>query len=129
MIYISLKQTIVVLCAIWHHLHNLKNVQNTHRGVLLLIKFQALKVTLLHGCFSRFLNCTNSTKSREATQWCKTGIFYTKLVQIRCSECQLHLMGVNERTQLGSAHNWRQSLVGQVWLPFPHIVSAFFTFS
>ena len=25
-----------------------------------------LKVTLLHGCFSRFLNCTNSTKSRNA---------------------------------------------------------------
>ena len=25
-----------------------------------------LKVTLLHGCFSRFLNCTNGTKSRNA---------------------------------------------------------------
>ena len=25
-----------------------------------------LKSTLLHGCFSRFLNCTNSTKSRNA---------------------------------------------------------------
>ena len=28
----------------------------------------ALKVTLLHGCFSRFLNCTNGTKSRNASQ-------------------------------------------------------------
>ena len=27
-----------------------------------------LKVTLLHGCFSRFLNCTNGTKSRKAPQ-------------------------------------------------------------
>ena len=26
-----------------------------------------LKLTLLHGCFSRFLNCTNGTKSRNAT--------------------------------------------------------------
>ena len=26
----------------------------------------ALKVTLLHGCFSRFLNCTNGTKYRNA---------------------------------------------------------------
>ena len=26
-----------------------------------------LKVTLLHGCFSRFLNCTNGTKSRNAS--------------------------------------------------------------
>ena len=24
-----------------------------------------LKLTLLHGCFSRFLNCTNDTKSRN----------------------------------------------------------------
>ena len=55
------KLTIVVRCAIWHHLHNLKNVKNTHGGVLTL-------VTLLHGCFSRFLNCTNDTKSRNAPQ-------------------------------------------------------------
>ena len=26
-----------------------------------------LKVTLLHGLFSRFLNCTNGTKSRKAS--------------------------------------------------------------
>ena len=25
-----------------------------------------LKLTLFHGCFSRFLNCTNGTKSRNA---------------------------------------------------------------
>ena len=27
-----------------------------------------LKVTLLHGCFSRFLNCSNGTKSPNASQ-------------------------------------------------------------
>ena len=37
-------------------------MKNTHGGVLL-----AVKVTLLHGCFSPFLNCTNSTKSRNAS--------------------------------------------------------------
>ena len=26
-----------------------------------------LKVPLLHGCFSRFLNCTNGTKSRNVS--------------------------------------------------------------
>ena len=26
-----------------------------------------LKVTLFHGCFSRFLNCTNGTKSRKVS--------------------------------------------------------------
>ena len=59
-------------CAIWYHLYNLKNVKNTHRGVLLLVKLQAkfltlLKLKLLHGCFSRFLNWANGTKSRKAS--------------------------------------------------------------
>ena len=58
---------------IWYHLYNLKNVKNTHGGLLLLVKSQALKaatvlkVTLLHGCFSRFLNCTNGSKSRNTS--------------------------------------------------------------
>ena len=32
----------VMLCAIWYHLHNLKNVKNIHGGLLLLGKLQAL---------------------------------------------------------------------------------------
>ena len=45
-------------------------MENIHEGVLLLVKLQfatLLKVTLFHGCFSRFLNCTNGIKSRKAT--------------------------------------------------------------
>ena len=45
----------VMRCAIWYHLYN---VENTHGGVLILVK--------LHECFSHFLNCTNGTKSRNA---------------------------------------------------------------
>ena len=30
-----------MFCAIWHYLHNLKNVKNTYGGVLLLVKLQA----------------------------------------------------------------------------------------
>ena len=30
-----------MFCAIWYYFHNLKNVKNTHRGVLLLVKLQA----------------------------------------------------------------------------------------
>ena len=51
-------------CTIWYHLHNLKNVKNTHERVLTLL----LKVIFLHGCFTCFLNCTNVTKSRKASQ-------------------------------------------------------------
>ena len=57
-------------CVIWYHLHNLKNVKNTHGEVLFLVKLQAstlLKVKLLHGRFLRFLKCTNGTKSRNAS--------------------------------------------------------------
>ena len=31
----------VVRCAIWYYLYNLKNVENTHEGVLILVKLQA----------------------------------------------------------------------------------------
>ena len=30
----------VMPCKIWYHLYNLKNVKNTHGGVLLLVKLQ-----------------------------------------------------------------------------------------
>ena len=50
-----------MFCAIWYHLHNLKNVKNSHGGVILLVK-----LAVLRSCFSRFLNCANGTKSRKA---------------------------------------------------------------
>ena len=33
--------------AIWYHLYNLKNVKNTHGGVLLLVKLQAKSSTFV----------------------------------------------------------------------------------
>ena len=55
-------------CAIWYHLYNLKNVKYTHGEVLLLVKLQALlKITLFTRFFSRFLNCTNDTKSSNVS--------------------------------------------------------------
>ena len=56
-------------CAIWYHLYNLKNVKNTHGGVLILVNFT--KLTLLHGCFSCFLNCMNGTKLHNASHIAK----------------------------------------------------------
>ena len=35
-------QAHVILCMIWYHLYNLKNVKNTHGQMLLLVKLQAL---------------------------------------------------------------------------------------
>ena len=39
--YNTIYQLIVTLYAIWYHLYNLKNVKNTHGGVLHLVKLQA----------------------------------------------------------------------------------------
>ena len=45
----------------------IKKRENTQGGVLLLEKLQALKVTVVLGCFSCFLNYANDTKSRKAS--------------------------------------------------------------
>ena len=69
----------VMRYAIWYHLYILKNVKNTHGEVLVLVKLQAevLKLAILHGCFSRFLKCTNSTKLHKASMLnCKCANFH-----------------------------------------------------
>ena len=47
----------VIRCAIWYNLYNFENMKNSHGGVLRFEPAILLRVTLLHGCFSRFLNC------------------------------------------------------------------------
>ena len=42
-------------------------MKNTYGGVLLLVKLQAEKIPVLHGCFLRVLNYTNGTKSYKAS--------------------------------------------------------------
>ena len=74
---------IVVRCTIWYHLYNLKNLKNIHGGVLILVKLQAFEAfnftkinTAAWVFFSRFLNCTNGTKSRDALQFVCKRIFF-----------------------------------------------------
>ena len=43
-----------------------KREKHSWRSVTVSSACNFTKVTLLHGCFSRFLNCTNGTKSRKA---------------------------------------------------------------
>ena len=52
---------------------NSKTVKNAHGGLFPFRKVAGrlkLKLTLLHGCFSRFLNFTNGTKLRKASHNC-----------------------------------------------------------
>ena len=75
----------VMFCLILYHWYNLKNVKNTHGGMLLLVKLQALKpatllkITLFHGYFSRFLNCTNGIKSRNASHITSCEVYYMNI--------------------------------------------------
>ena len=62
-----------ILYAIWYHSYNFKNVDKTHREVLLLAKLQGKACNFTKSntppwMFSRFLNCANGTKSRKAPQ-------------------------------------------------------------
>ena len=83
-----------MLCAIWHHLHNLKYVKYILRGVLLLAKLLVtfsnfLKVTVLHGRFSGILNCTFDTQSHKALHIMNKDrvlIYHTSLAQTRKSK-------------------------------------------
>ena len=54
-----------------------------------------LKVTLLHGCFWRFLNCTNDTKSRKATH-----IVFSQLVFNGYPCRELLAQSINRRSVL-----------------------------
>ena len=68
------KYSVFMMCyAIWYHLYNLKNKENTNGGVSLLKSCKLkpatllLKVTLLHDCFPCFLNSRNGTKTLNAS--------------------------------------------------------------
>ena len=55
-------------CVIWNHLYDLKNVKNTHGGVLLLVKLPGWNFTKSSmGVFHAFLIGTNGIKSRKAS--------------------------------------------------------------
>ena len=43
--------------------------------------FLLLKATILHVCFSRFLNCTNSNKSHKASQMENESVLGNKLLR------------------------------------------------
>ena len=56
----------------------LKNVKNTHGGMLLLIK-----LSFLHWCFSHFLNCTNGIKLGKPSQiFCQFAFQYAEMETI-----------------------------------------------
>ena len=63
----------MMLCVIWYHLYNLKNVKQTDGGVLLLVKLQAkacnhTKIDTPPWVFLCFLDCTNETKSSKTSR-------------------------------------------------------------
>ena len=76
----------MILCVIWCHLQNVKNEKNIHRGVLLLVK-----VTLLHRCFSRVLNCTSGAKFHKASHVMITILAFWDIIPYSLSLIKPHL--------------------------------------
>ena len=78
-----LGRTYVMLCAIWSHLYNLKIMENTHGGVLVLVKLQASDFNFTASrtppwVLSHFFNCKNGTKS------CKSSHVIACLIMRNC---------------------------------------------
>ena len=90
-----------MFCVISYHFCNLKNVKMVHGGV-----------TLLHGRFSRFLNCANVTKSRNASH---IKIFHTCRVFIGTTTPTL-INACNLRFSKNNFFMSRVSKVSQVLL-------------
>ena len=64
----------VMLCVIWYHLYNLKNVKNTNEGVLLLEKWQAKAYGFYYGNgeihrIRTFLPFLSKTSCQKNTAW------------------------------------------------------------
>ena len=102
-------------------------MKNTHGGVLHLVK-----VTLLHGCFLRFLNCTNGTKSRKTSHIL---LFITPMEVILVCEryfLELVIVKVKDKKKYSikdKIYNvnkiWFQALYGEVMLVLLQIVITF----
>ena len=69
-------------------------------SMIYLISFSAtlLKLTLFDGCFSRFLNCTNATKSRNAPH-IFTAKFFKKNTYNPAVNCMFKVNNKNTRTR------------------------------
>ena len=97
----------VMLCAIWHHLRNLKNMKNAHGGVLVKLQTRNNPPPWVS---SHFLNCTNGTKMRKAVHLLvpnffpslkvSHGIIYSVYPLIPTSDC------VPERDEGGTREGW-----------------------
>ena len=97
-------------------------MKNTHGGELLLVKLQAESWNFtknnLHWCFSCFLNCTNSAKSRKTSHlFCQK--CYTlwsqkyKMVPILCFHALIQSFQTHIRARLNWASN--MSFIGGWW--------------
>ena len=91
-----------------------------------------LKLTLLHGCFSRFLNCTNATKSRNASQmWLNSQFpaslitFTEEIVNGKFHFCGLSTVGKNPDCQRHPGMSPVINFIGFIGLLFSLLPKSF----
>ena len=84
-------------CAIWYHLYKLKNVKNTHGGVLLLVKLQAIS-------FAQFQKREKHLWMSNTPPW----LFFTffKIIQMVQNRAKHHIYA-----KLGSKDEFLMTLM------------------
>ena len=69
-----------------------------------------IKVTLIHGCFWRFFNCTNGTKSRNASKFCSH--MFDRLLNL-----PLYIrVGTTKATSLESYETRMSTFLWKIWI-------------
>ena len=87
----------------------------------LLIRLQPatlLKITLLHGCFSRFLNCTTGTKSRNPPHIWTLSPKYKMALSLKTTVCEDMIF-----IWLSPA---MKQLLEKLYFEFPHALNFYF---
>ena len=78
-----------MLCAIWYHFYNLKDVKNTHGGVLLLVKSQGVFFTFLK--LYKWYQITQS-RTNEMQYWAE---MVNKEYHLMCSKITINGIKIN----------------------------------
>ena len=101
-----LRNIYMMLCAIWYHLYNLKNLKNTHGGVLLLLKLQTKACNLTKSnkppwvffTFFKLKKWYQIAQNITYRLFCG-GVNQICLFLFSCINCTLH--------QIGHANHWK----------------------
>ena len=101
-------KTYVMFCTIWYHLYKFENMKSTHRGDSLLVT----KINTPPWVLFTFLNCTNGTNSRKASDFLCTSVHCTvEKIKFSIKDFFSRCDRIRRKLQIRS-HLLKKSLIG-----------------